>query len=43
MNKDRFMYSIDFSWEENGFEILSNWLPDVIEDLDTIFRFTKDR
>jgi hypothetical protein len=36
------MYSIDFSWEENGFEILSQWLPDVIEYLDGIFRLFKN-
>lgn len=37
------MYSIDFSWEENGFDILSNWMPDVIEDLDSMLRFSKSQ
>lgn len=42
MNQDRFLYSIDYSWEENGLGILSQWLPDVMEELDEIFRYCKD-
>lgn len=39
MNLDRFLYSIDYSWEENGVGILSKWLPDTIEELDELLKY----
>lgn len=41
MNHDKFFYSIDFSWEENGLGILSQWLPDIFDEVDKIFSYCR--
>lgn len=39
MNNDKFLFSSYFSWDLNAFEILSQWAPDVTENMDAIFRY----
>ncbi|CDW89406.1 p53 regulated pa26 nuclear protein [Stylonychia lemnae] len=38
MNNDKFLFSSYFSWDLNAIEILSQWAPDITENLDSIFR-----
>ena len=38
MNNDKFLFTSAFCWDLNAMEILSQWVPDVTENIDTIFR-----
>eukprot|EP00347_Sterkiella_histriomuscorum_P015870 403355371 len=38
MNNDKFLMTSDFSWDMNAFEILQQFAPEIIENIDQIFR-----
>lgn len=38
MNKDKFFYASYFNWDMNAFEILAQWVPDLAEAIDKIFK-----
>lgn len=39
MNKDKFLFTAKFSWSMNAQELLSNWIPELTETLDELFRY----
>ena len=39
MNKDKFLFTLKFNWEDNAQEILTTWVPEITQTFDQMFKF----
>ena len=39
MNKDKFMFLAKFNWDEHAVEILSYWIPDIVQNINDMIKY----